>query len=68
MASKPDPFRPHVELPSVPQKAGCGNAQFLADIARGQTAEQMRANWKQGAYPGLNEKWARENLAFWGKA
>ena len=66
MASAPNPFKPHVELPKAPRDAGKGNALFLADRANGANIQTLRANTKAGKYPNLHGKWAKQNLKFWG--
>ena len=48
-------------------KIGEGNARFIADLANGMATDTLREKWKAGEYPGLNEQWARDNLAFRGR-
>lgn len=49
----------------APAKPGTGNALFLADLANGASASQLRANHKAGKYPDLNTTFATDNLKFW---
>lgn len=46
-------------LSTIPARPGHGNAMFLCDLADNVPDQTMRANFKTGAYPHLNPRFAQ---------
>lgn len=55
-----------LDLTPLPKVGEC-NGKFLGALASGTSADELRARWKAGDYPGLSPAIAKANLAFHGR-